>query len=241
MLVGITRVRDESLIIADSIRHFLGYVDRVLLYDDCSRDRTVELAAAAGGDRIEIMQGEYWRPDRPAEETRHRHILLERALEIGAEWCLCFDADERLIGRLPPLHGDGYRFRLFDGYLTPDRCAPYTGGDLAALPRMWGPEFRDILMLFPVATARYRGLDRREPIVNRPPGLAPVFVKHYGKCLTVEHWEETCTYYSEHFPEPYKSKWQARKGRAIHHKSDFGRPLYTWSELMAHENDWVRL
>ena len=44
MLVGITRVRDESLILEDTLQHFLARVDRVLLYDDCSTDNTVEIA-----------------------------------------------------------------------------------------------------------------------------------------------------------------------------------------------------
>lgn len=241
MLVGITRVRNEALIIADTIQHFLGHCDRVLLYDDCSTDQTVEIAQAAGGDRIEIIENNEWRLDRQIEETRHRRILLYRARDIGATWCLCFDADERLVGSLPPLGGDGYRFRLFDGYLTPYRQASYEDGDLGALPRLWGPEFRDILMLFPVDGARYQGLDRREPIITGTPSLASVFVKHYGKCLSVEHWEETCAYYSQHFPEPYKSKWEARKGKAIHTQSDFGRPLYTWNDLMRNEQAWVRL
>lgn len=241
MLIGITRVRDEALIIADSVKHFLRHCDRVLLYDDCSDDQTVAMATAAGADRIDIIPGDAWRQDRPAEETRHRRILLERARTMGATWCLCFDADERLVGELPPLTGDGYRFRLFDGYLTQYRQAPYEAGDLATLPRLWGPEFRDILMLFPVAGARYAGLDRREPIITGTPSLAPVFVKHFGKCLSVEHWEETCAYYAQHFPEPYKSKWQSRKGKAIHQLSDFGRPLLRWEELMLNKNKWSRL
>lgn len=241
MLIGISRIRNESLIIADTVRHFLSRCDGLVLYDDCSTDDTVKLAKAAGLDRVEIIQGTEWRLDRPAEETRHRKILLERARKMGADWCLCFDCDERLMGGLPPLTGAGYRFRLFDGYLTKHRQALYTGGDLVVLPRMWGCEFRDILMLFPVNGARYEGLDRREPIVTGKPVLAPVFIKHFGKCLSIEQWEETCAYYAEHFPEPYRSKWEGRKGKAIHELSDFGGPLYRWEELMLNEDVWRRL
>lgn len=241
MLVGFSRVRNESLIIGDTVRHYLEYCDRLLIYDDCSEDSTVEIAAAAGGDRIEIIRGDEWRLERTAEETRHRGILLKRAIEIGATWCLCFDADERLVGDLPELTGDGFRFRLFDGYLTENHQAPYDGGHLADLLRLWGPEFRDILMLFRADKARYAGLDRREPILAGRPTLAPVMVKHFGKCLSIEQWEETCGYYAAHFPEPYRSKWEGRKGKAIHTLSDFGRPLYTWGQLMCNDHDWRRL
>ena len=57
--------------------------------------------------------------------------------------------------------------------------------------------------------------------------------QHYGKSLSVAHWEETCDYYIRHFPfETYGKKWTARKGQAIHTESDFNRPLYEWGEAL---------
>ena len=235
-MIGITRVRNEALILEDTISHVLGRVDSVVLYDDCSTDKTVEIAKSF--DRVEVICGQEWLRDRPAEETRHRNLLLKRASALGAEWCLCFDADERFVGDFPSLVGDAYRFRLFDGYLTKGFCDPYLGGELEFLPRLWGPEYRDILMLFRVAVSSYRGIDKREPIVAGRVNLARTRVKHFGKCLSVDHWEETCRYYAENWPEPYKSKWAARRGKAIHAKSDFGRDLYGWQAL---EPNAVRL
>src|SRR5690606_812836 len=116
-----------------TLAHFLAICDAIVLYDDCSTDETV--AIARGFDRVTVIPGDEWRADRDAEETRHRAIAMERAKAMGAEWCLCFDADERLVGELPDLSADGYLFRLFDGYMTPDLQAPYAGGDLASLPR----------------------------------------------------------------------------------------------------------
>ena len=56
---------------------------------------------------------------------------------------------------------------------------------------------------------------------------------HYGKSLSVEHWEETCDYYINHFPfQTYGRKWLARKGQAIHTQSDFMRPLYEWGDAL---------
>ena len=62
-----------------------------------------------------------------------------------------------------------------------------------------------------------------------PRGMTSVktdlYCQHYGKSLSVAHWEETCDYYIRHFPyETYGAKWEARKGKAIHTESDFGRP-----------------
>ena len=239
MLIGISRVRDEALIIADTLRHYLRLCDRILIYDDASTDDTADIAD--GFDRVTVTRGNEWCLDRTAEETRHRHILLEQARSMGAEWCLCFDADERLVGELPGLTADGYRFRLFDGYLTEDRQALYRGGDLAELPRMWGPEYRDILVLFKTSLATYSGLDRREPIFKAATAHSGAFIKHFGKCLSAEHWSETCHYYATYWPEPYKSKWAARRGKAVHVQSDFGRRLFTWERLMNSQSEWVKL
>ena len=229
MITGITRVRNESLILEDTLRHYLTFCDSIFVYDDDSTDSTVDIAA--GFDCVTVIRGDKWRADRCAEETRHRALLLDR---VRTEWALCFDADERLVGELPDLSADGYRFRLFDGYMTPEHSEPYRSGPLTSLPRMWGPERRDILMLFRKDRARYAGLDRREPIMRGRIETANAHVMHYGKCISVEHWEETCDYYASHFPEPYRSKWNARKGRAIHEASDFGRPLYQWQDVAQH-------
>jgi glycosyltransferase involved in cell wall biosynthesis len=242
MIAGITRVRNEALIIQDTVEHFLGYCDHIILYDDCSTDDTVRLALKTGGERIHILYGTAWYENRLAEETRHRALLLDTARTLGADWCLCFDADERLVGELPsPLTGHGYRFRLFDGYLTPGMQEPYRSGPLMELPRMWGPEYRDILMLFQTSFARYEGLDRREPFLLQEPAQADIKVMHYGKCLSVEHWEETCDYYATYFPPRYSKKWNARRGKAIHLTSDFQRTLWTWGALMRRPKGWVKL
>lgn len=245
MLIGITRVRNEALIIGDTIRHYLERCDRIVLYDDDSTDDTVAIAAAAGGDRIEIIRGTPWQQDRRPEETRHRAVVLERARALGAAWALCFDADERLVGELPDLgaaRANGFTFRLFDGYLTEAAQEPYTGGRLEDLPRMWGPEYRDILILFRVAASQFVGDGNRCPRTEGRIRHAPMFVKHYGKCLSVEHWEDTCCYYAAAgWPEHYRRKWTNRMGKAIHTASDRGRTLRTWDRLMARRKRWRRL
>ena len=126
------------------------------------------------------------------------------------------------------------RVQLFDAYMTADDHAPYQADrELLDFRRLFGPERRDILML-----------SRNRPEVifaqhhkREPGGLERVatglYCQHYGKSLSVDHWEETCDYYMRHFPfETYGRKWRERKGRAIHTQSDFERPLFEWGDAL---------
>lgn len=241
MICGITRVRNEALIIADTIAHYLKCCRHIVLYDDASTDDTVAIAKKVAGDRLTVIQGTQWAKVRRPEETRHRAIVLEEARRLGYEWALCFDADERLHGKFPEFTADGYTFRLFDGYLTEHKQAPFDG-ELASLPRMWGPEYRDILILFRVSASRFIGDGNRCPLTAGRIERAPMYVKHYGKCISVEQWEETCAYYSTPgWPDRYRDKWTARMGKAIHTVSDFGQPLMTWNDLMDRPDTWRSL
>lgn len=237
MITGITRVRNEALIIEDTLNHFLRFCETVILYDDASEDGTADIAESF--PQVRVIRGTDWLADRPAEETRHRAMLLA---QVRTPWTWCFDADERLVGELPDLTADAYRFRLFDGYLAEGYKDPYKQGHLLDLKRLWGPEFRDINMLFKTGAAVYDGLDRREPIFRGQIRLASnAYIKHFGKCLSIRHWEETCEYYAQHWPEPYKTKWLNRKGKAIHERSDFDRRLFTWWDLMQNKKSWIRI
>jgi hypothetical protein len=186
-----------------------------------------------------------WEQDikaRRLAEGRHRGLLLEIArAELGYEWMLCFDPDERVSGDLrASLQGfegdacDGIRVQLFDAYMTPDDCEPYRPDrELLDFRRYFGPEQRDILMLW-----RNRPeIHFAEHHAREPGGLKSVrtdlYCQHYGKSLSVEHWEETCDYYIKHFPfDTYGRKWTERKGKGIHTESDFQRPLYEWGSTL---------
>jgi hypothetical protein len=230
VIVGMTRVRNEALILEDTLTHVLRHVDSVVLYDDASTDRTLEIARSF--DRVRVIAGEVWNPDQKTAETVHRARALAVVHRMRPEWCWCFDADERLTAPLPVRDdAEGVRLRLYDGYMAPGYEAPYTEGPLIHLRRLWGPEVREILMLFRPDRAAFRGAGQREPKISGRVVTSPVRVRHYGKCLSVEHWEDTCDFYARYFPEPFKSKWDARRGRAIHTMSDFGRPLHTWDDL----------
>jgi hypothetical protein len=243
-LVALTRVRNEALLLPDTLDYLAKHVDAIVAYDDAGTDRTVEFLRAHPKVAL-IVANQVWEQDvaaRKLAEGRHRGLLLEMAREqLPHEWMFCFDPDERITGDLRGfLEGlddepcDAVRVRLFDAYMTPEDHAPYRqGAELLDFRRFYGPEERDILMLW-----------RNRPEIGfaegdgrTPRGMVKVktdlYCQHYGKSLSIEHWEETCDYYIRHFPyETYGKKWMERKGKAIHTESDFGRPLYEWGETL---------
>jgi hypothetical protein len=118
--------------------------------------------------------------------------------------------------------------------MTPEDHAPYRAGlKLLDFRKFYGPEERDILMFWRNLPA----IVFAEGDGRTPRGMTNVKIdlhcQHYGKSLSVAHWEETCDYYIRHFPfETYGKKWTERKGQAIHTQSDFNRPLYAWGETL---------
>jgi len=111
-----------------------------------------------------------------------------------------------------------------------------TERELLDFRRYFGPERRDILMLWRNSPK----IHFAEHHAREPGGLKNVrtdlYCQHYGKSLSIDHWEETCDYYIKPFPfDTYGRKWTERKGKGIHTESDFQRPLYEWGDtLFAH-------
>jgi len=243
-LVAITRLRNEALILPDTLDYLGDHVDAIVAYDDASTDDSVDILRKHPKVAL-IVANQAWEKNvaaRKLAEGRHRGLLLETArAELPHDWMFCFDPDERVTGDLRGFVAglsadacDAVRVRLFDAYITPDDCEPYRP-DRALLDfrRYYGPEQRDILMLW-----------RNRPEIGfaeghgRTPGgiervRTDLYCQHYGKSLSVDHWEETCDYYIRHFPfETYGRKWSERKGQAIHTLSDFMRPLYEWGDTL---------
>jgi len=168
-------------------------------------------------------------------------LLLDMArAQLPHDWMFCFDPDERVSGDVRAYLGglgadvDALRVRLFDAYMTPEDNDPYTPDrTLLDFRRFYGPEQRDILMFW----RNRETIGFAEGDGRTPRGMTSVetdlYCQHYGKSLSVDHWEETCDYYIQHFPyETYGAKWEARKGKAIHTESDFGNPLHEWGNAL---------
>ncbi len=244
LLVAMTRMRNEALILPDTLDYLGRHVDAIVAYDDASTDETVDILRQHPKVAL-IVANQAWEQDvaaRKLAEGRHRGLLLEMAREeLPHDWMFCFDPDERVTGDLRGFVSglrddacDAVRVKLFDAYMTPDDHAPYsTDRALLHFRKFYGPEQRDILMLW-----------RNRPEIGfaegdgrTPRGMMRVktdlYCQHYGKSLSVTHWEETCDYYIRHFPfDTYGKKWTERKGQGIHTESDFNRPLYEWGETL---------
>src|SRR5215510_8377999 len=137
-LIGITRVRNEALILGDTLDYVGKHVDAIVAYDDASTDRTLEILRNHPKVAL-IVANRAWEAGieaRRIAEGRHRGLLLQSARErLQFDWMFCFDADERVTGELrgfvEEMHAsdyDGVRVQLFDAYMTPDDHAPYQTG-----------------------------------------------------------------------------------------------------------------
>lgn len=236
------RERNEELLLKDSLDHLAQFVDAIVVFDDASTDNSVEIAKAHPVV-IEVIQNKKWRKKhRVWEETANRRKLYKRARSYHPEWFFYSDADERFEGDIRdyllsgcPEEVMAIRVNLFDAYITANDRNPYEKGvELLNFRKFFGPEKRDIIMIWrnkkPI---NYIRQDAREPQNIHGKQVTKFYCQHYGKSLSIEHWEETCEYYVKFFPK-YREKWEARRGRAIHEKSDFGNPLYNWSEVKKH-------
>lgn len=231
-IIGLTRIRNEQFIMEDTLNHMAAFCDEVIVYDDCSTDSSIEICRQ-NPIVTKVICGTWWDPNRKRAEWQNRLQLVKAAQVIANknDWFIYMDADERIefdweIIKHLPSTVIGIKMKLFDFYITPeDVNEHYTRR------KFIGPEYRNILMAFRnLPTLDYSSPDQRE-VHLRHPGtvINQGYVKHYGKAVSIEQWEETCQYYGNFFPK-YSFKWKARKGKAIHTRSSFGYPLITWEE-----------
>lgn len=239
-IIGMLRMRNEALILKDTLDHLSTIVDGIVIYDDCSTDDSVKIALNHPLV-LKVCKNASWRPEgRAWEESASRQKLYQMARRYKPIWIMYSDADERFEGDIRGYllssnsEGvDGIRISLYDAYMTHSDHKPFKkGSKLYNFRKYFGKEKRDILMIWRNNSRVY---------FNRPDAREPVGVKnietkflcqHYGKSISVEQWEETCDYYSKYFPQ-YSEKWRNRKGKAVHSKSDFNTDLITWDTIQA--------
>lgn len=232
---GITKVRNESHIIIDTLNNWSEICTAgIYVYDDVSDDQTVALCKSHPNVK-DVIIGDYWDPDREKAEWVNRQMILTRAQQDSDpdDWFVYFDADEHLhnFNRFELFYDQKIKAiacRLYDVMITPE------DKDLRYKQRQWvSPEYRTIVFFFKNSPyLRYQYPDQRE--VSLEPGIQIPLegeIKHYGKGFSVQHWEDTCDYYIRHWPK-YADKWRQRKGKAVHEDyfSDFGNKLIKWSD-----------
>lgn len=236
-IIGMIRMRNEELILQDTLDSLAHIVDGIVVYDDASTDDSVDIARRHPAV-LDIIENKIWKKNRVSEETENRQMLLECARKYNPQWMFYADCDERFDGNIREFllseksNGvDAIKIRLFDAYITQNDQNAYISGKLYDFRKYFGPERRDIVMVWRNKPGvSFQGLDQREPrvqgnIIDR------FYCQHYGKAISIDQWENTCKYYMKYFPEPYKTKWSERQGMAIHSRSDFGAQLYTWDDV----------
>lgn len=236
-IIGLTKIRNEEKIIKDTLDHWGSYcTGGIYVVDDVSTDKTREICRAHPAVK-DVLETADWDADRERAEYVLRQRVLDRARKDAQpdDWFVYFDADERLYfndWQLLFEQGVGaVAHRLYDVYITPkDVNDSYR-------ERNWvGPEYRTIIFFF--KNSPYLGYNKPDQrIVDLPPQTKIVvagIVKHFGKGLSVEHWEETCDYYINFWPK-YAAKWQARKGQAVKkdYLSDFGNKLIKFNDVLS--------
>jgi glycosyltransferase involved in cell wall biosynthesis len=224
MLYGITKIRNEELIIKDTLDNWSQWVDEFYIVDEMSEDQTVEICKAHPKVK-EVFIKSYFDEDRERAEWVNRQLALKMAQKNATQddWFVYFDADERLYDFDGVLEGDVIACKLFDIYITPeDIDKPY-------YEREWiGPEYRLIPFFFKNSQYLSYSIPDQRNVTTAPDAKIIIkgSIKHYGKGISVKHWENTCDYYMQ-WPK-YREKWEARRGKAIHTKSDFNNKLIRW-------------
>ncbi len=230
-IIGLTRIRNEESIIKDTLDHMAEFCDEVYVFDDASEDNTISICKNHPIVKG-IIENKNWQQDREHEEFSNRQELLvlgQKNADFN-DWFVYMDADERIEfdwSLLATTDKDAVVMKLFDFYITEE------DKDLDYTHRKWiGPEYREILFSFRNnPNLIYHKRDQREVSLPKDAKILKAgFVKHYGKAISIQQWEETCDYYANYFNDNYKEKWLARKGKAIHTVSDFNKPLITWNQ-----------
>ncbi len=99
----VMQLRNEAFQLKGCLSHLREYVDGVVALDDASEDNTVDIL---GRESMVVdcikkpkQQTHVW------NELENKQLLLRRARELGFDWVLCCDADERyetaFLKRLP--------------------------------------------------------------------------------------------------------------------------------------------
>ena len=90
-IVSTTLTGDSEAIIGDALRSVVDWVDWVMVVDTGVGDGTLKLARDLAGGKL-VLREFPWRGDFAAA----RNFALQAAAEVGADWAVMLDTDERI-------------------------------------------------------------------------------------------------------------------------------------------------
>jgi predicted GH43/DUF377 family glycosyl hydrolase len=91
-IVSTTLTGNSDEIIGDALRSVIDWVDWCLVIDTGITDDTLEIASEIAGDKL-MVRTFPWRDD----FADARNFALQAAAELGADWAVNLDTDERLV------------------------------------------------------------------------------------------------------------------------------------------------
>lgn len=90
-IVSMTMTGNSEAIVGDALRSVVDWVDRVLVVDTGVSDNTLRIAREIAGEKL-VLREFPWRDDFAAA----RNFALQAAAELGADWAVMLDTDERI-------------------------------------------------------------------------------------------------------------------------------------------------
>lgn len=236
----VSRIYNEENI----LQEFLDYYRDIAtagfyFYDDGSTDNTLDILNNDPAVKHVIKGTRHNGVSSHNNQNPQRKQIIEIARSDlqPDDYFMLLDVDEfiQLTTPLPSIPQDLIFLSLFDMYITDsDKDKHWTER------KYFGPEVRNLAFI--VKNSSYRDLRNDRTLIAAGTSANHGFVKHVGKGISIEYWENKCNHYSQpNMPAKYRGKWEARKGKAIHTQSDFGRPLYTWEDITNNRQNWVEI
>lgn len=106
-LIAVARIRNEDDLIEAFVRHHAALVDRLILLDNDSNDRSMDILRALKAEGLPLTV--FHCASTTFVEAAHNTFLFRQAVALGADWVLCLDGDEFIDPRRTP---DGLRAHL---------------------------------------------------------------------------------------------------------------------------------
>ena len=122
MIVSVTITDSREAEIADALRSVVQHVDRMVLVDTGITDRTATRATEVAGDKLVVVKHAW------VDFSSARNAGLGIAKELGAEWTIILDSDERfdfggtdLRSALASAKSDVIRIESADGHYPKEK------------------------------------------------------------------------------------------------------------------------